>query len=307
MSVNTKKYCLFRANLPFLHCRGEDFSKVVSLVKRIDALRVQLGDITRKIATYSDQRRGVVLKISHQQLSIFRELTSLLAQYKVPTRTDALEESDDDTRDTTGDNDSGTSNSDWEAVAHTLDKTTKKLNYHTPDLSLSNPMPILDTSNVIQGVEEKENTNDHFQNNIVTEKSNALSTVSGRSGAGPYYEIGPDDFLEVPSHIRGRCSLADVNKLLRTLQESHRKQQQNKISKCAKKSKNKTRQTTHQRTLWTLRSLESAGHKVSGQTGKCMLGVLQRLGLVEWARGRSVESETIFLSEVLCRDLATFM
>jgi hypothetical protein len=44
--------------------------------------------------------------------------------------------------------------------------------------------------------------------------------------------------------------------------------------------------------------------RVCGQTGRCVLGVLQRLGHVEWARHQADAQETVSLSTSLCRQLA---
>jgi chemotaxis protein histidine kinase CheA len=77
--------------------------------------------------------------------------------------------------------------------------------------------------------------------------------------------IALEEFEKIPSHIRGRCSLHDTQRLLTYLRSEY-----------AKSSGGSTATPPPM----NIQQLDQLGYRVCGQTGLCMLKTLQKLGYV---------------------------
>ena len=124
--------------------------------------------------------------------------------------------------------------------------------------------------------------------------------------------ITPEDFDNVPPHVRGRCSLADAERVLSKLRdgfEGHLQQLAGGGRAKRKGAKSGSRgvsssgprhgTASHQGSgramsefSMTLQQLEAGGCRVSGQTGMCVLKTLERLGYVDLAKRGEVVSLT---------------
>jgi hypothetical protein len=304
---------------------GDDFSDVVTLVKRIAAMRTQLAGLQLKVGTYTKHKERLVLQVARQQLSTFRHLTALLAQYQVVVATSSpLNKSegttgaDTDTTSTITNTYASTCDSDWQATAATLTTTADKYHrlYHTSSFSTGtyNNDPNTDTAS------DSTLNSRHFQHGdfsistVPTTHTVEKEEDRGRKGDGELtrmgesvgvscggsiiVEVSAEDFKQVPPHIRGRSSLTDANHLLRRLQEDHQKQQLKQPLQGQRKKKKKAVAVPV-----ALPGLDAAGYKVCGQTGRCVLGALLKLGLIEWTKGKGQKTETIALSASLCQKI----
>ena len=304
---------------------------MLTLVKRIHAVRTRLTVVAEKVSSYADKRQSIVLSVAHKQLAIYRQLAELLQQYQVPLdrlRDPHAEQDQDQEEEEEGGGGGGGGGggdlngeevvADWRAAAVALATSSEQLksgvkvpvareginsNNKTETVASTPPLPDTDTI---------EHPTTSLSDQVEPECTAVTSTKphstrqraqQGHLLSGEYFEISAEDFQGVPAHIRGRCGVADTNNLLRKLQEDFRKQAARKGGKGAGNNK-KRGVVVHVPEKVPLPALEAAGLRVCGQTGRCVLGVLQRLGHVEWARHQADAQETVSLSTSLCRQLA---
>lgn len=269
--------------------RGGEFADVVSLVKRINCIRSQIDIIREKVGIYDEKKQTIVQKAVQQQLDTYHTLTAMLTQYGLSPS--SAEEVDDDCC------------NDWEDIAQHLISTTKKFrSSNSVDRSERTAAEdfTLDAENKIV----RPSKTQHFS--AVQERRMPLSEMM---------EVDPTDFNKIPSHIRGRCSVADANNLFKRLQEDYKKivfqatqsgkEQLKKTSQGPSSIRNKSHSAHIPPPKVPLHILEASGYKVCGQTGKCVLGSLQKMGLVDWSRDhkRNSDGEAISLSSTVCKEL----
>jgi hypothetical protein len=238
---------------------------------------------------------------------VFRQLTALLAQYRV---TDT---------DTDTDSPVPTSSQDWQAAATTLQNTTEQYRQHTATSEWSLQQPPASAAGMSLHPQHQADDDIDMASSCNSRDNDSQLPSSQTSEVSPvFYEVGAVEFEELPSHVRGRCSLRDTNQLLRKLQEDHHKLQQKQLKLLLhNQSKSKSKSVSHAkkkqlgggREYVSLHVLEAAGHRVSGQTGRSMLRVLQSLGLLECRNASSgggrqqAVGEAVALSASLCQQI----
>lgn len=79
--------------------------------------------------------------------------------------------------------------------------------------------------------------------------------------------ITPEEFEKIPSHVRGRCSLHDTQRLLTHLRSEYASYKTVAVGTATPPPMN-------------IQQLDQLGYRVCGQTGLCMLKTLQKLGYV---------------------------
>jgi hypothetical protein len=122
--------------------------------------------------------------------------------------------------------------------------------------------------------------------------------------------ITEDDFQGVPTHVRGRCLLSDVQRVLQKLREGFQKHLAQQTLLAASRRKKKGGAVAGGKLKaagaaalsefsMTAQQLEAAGCKVCGQTGMCVLKSLQRLGYVDLAK----RGDVVTLMHAACDDI----
>lgn len=82
--------------------------------------------------------------------------------------------------------------------------------------------------------------------------------------------ISTEEFQNISSHIRGRCSLHDTQRLLTYLRSEY--------------IKFITKSPSLSPPAMSIQQLDQLGYRVCGQTGQCMLKTLHKLGYIELSK-----------------------
>lgn len=122
--------------------------------------------------------------------------------------------------------------------------------------------------------------------------------------------ISDEDFQAIPAHIRGRCSLPDVQRVLQKLREGFQKhlaqqsahtgtRRKKKSSAVGQGGRGKGSAPALSEFSMTVQQLEATGCKVCGQTGLCVLKTLQKMGYIDLAK----RGDVVTLMHAGCDDI----
>jgi hypothetical protein len=269
----------------YISSRHSNLPNIFQLIQQIQQLETQMARIRNKSQYLIENRQEITLGITKQLLENYQQIKELMSQCQLEPQSQ-----DEDQK---------------ESLIFSMEQCGFQglSDYHDQSTSLIDREGDLQTSEDFPQTDEfpDENldmTNTQTSHGLHTKSvsfvqppppplaptrpahtSTAPASTSSKPGETPRSRvqfngtISLEEFEKIPSHVRGRCSLHDTQRLLTHLR-----------SEFASKSSSSSSSSTASPTPLNIQQLDQLGYRVCGQTGLCMLKTLQKLGYVSLSK-----------------------